>query len=328
MSRSSLPWQCPNWVLLAVLVLLSLGLVEFLARTLVGLGDPVLMQTDPDIEYLAVPSKTYHRFGKTISYNQWSMRSDELPLHKALPTDLRILLVGDSVINGGTLTDQADLASEILKHTLSGELHTPVSVGNISAGGWGPPNELAYLQRYGLFDTDAIVLVVSSSDYADVPGPNPVGIDSNFPDHPPLLAIQEAWVRYLPRLVPAIPSSSEEQQLTKPAPNREAVAWSLNSVAAISDLARQHRVPLIAALHAERTELESGFHEGHYVLLQKLTDLGVAVVELAPQFESALEQGQTPYRDYIHPNSLGQHLIADDLYEPLLTVLKSTQTLR
>ena len=59
------------------------------------------------------------------------MRSAEFPKHKQDPRKLRILVLGDSIINGGTLTDQDDLATELLRRDLIERLGRPVVVGNI-----------------------------------------------------------------------------------------------------------------------------------------------------------------------------------------------------
>src|SRR5206468_1208991 len=143
------------------------------------------------------PDQDCRRLGHRIKYNHYSMRSDDFPEHKTDRNELRALVVGDSVINGGVPTDQSELATEILKRRLAEDLKRPVVVGNISASSWGPPNELAYLKRYGLFDADVLVIVVSSHDYVDVPTFVPVvDVDRSFPGHKPVSALWEGIDRY------------------------------------------------------------------------------------------------------------------------------------
>ena len=97
---------------------------------------------------------------------------------------------------------QADICSEVMKRHLETHLGRKVVVGSISAKSWGAPNELAYIQRFGLFDADAVVLVLSSHDYADVPTfVKVVGVDPEYPDHTPFFAAFEIFTRYLPRYV-------------------------------------------------------------------------------------------------------------------------------
>jgi hypothetical protein len=68
------------------------------------------MQADPQIEYLPKPSMHYRRFGNRISYNAYSIRSGPVTLHKTDPAELRVLVIGDSVVNGGRLR-QCDAAA-------------------------------------------------------------------------------------------------------------------------------------------------------------------------------------------------------------------------
>jgi hypothetical protein len=106
------------------------------------------------------------------------MRSDEIN-SKAVT----ILGLGDSVINGGVLTDQDELATMILSKELTGALNRPVQVLNVSAGSWGPDNCNAYLDERGTFNMHVMLLVVSSHDAYDVMDFTPVvGINYSFPD--------------------------------------------------------------------------------------------------------------------------------------------------
>jgi hypothetical protein len=97
-----------GWALAALIVVAMAG--EVVARTWLGLGDPPLSITDPEIEYLSKPG-TYHRFGNRIFVNTHHMRSAEFPARRQSPNEVRVMVLGDSVVNGGGLTDQADLAT-------------------------------------------------------------------------------------------------------------------------------------------------------------------------------------------------------------------------
>lgn len=181
---------------------LVLGLVsaELYARFGLGLGDPPLTVRDPEIEYLFAPSQCYTRFGNRVCYNEWSMRSN--PLSKEKGSKCRFLILGDSVVNGGALLDQSEIASEIVAKA------TGCEVGNISAGSWGPANLLAYTERYGWFGADWAIIVVSASDLSDVPTfQADLGVD--FPERQPPLALWELLTRYVPRYMPSPASSAE-----------------------------------------------------------------------------------------------------------------------
>lgn len=187
------------WLLrLGLATIAGFALLEVVARYCFDLGDPPRMMSDPLIEYLYRPNQTCRRFGNLIHYNAYSMRADDFPPHKRSPHELRVMVVGDSVINGGAPTNQSQLATAILQRELSARLHRPVIVGNCSAPSWGPPNELAYMLRYGLFDADVVVIVLSSHDYADAPTfKSRVGVSPAAPDQQPYTAATELLLRYL-----------------------------------------------------------------------------------------------------------------------------------
>ena len=45
-------------------------------------------------------------------------------------------------------------------------------------------------------------------------------------------------------------------------------------------------------------------------------------IQLAPPFRAALDAGQNPYRDVIHPNPLGNRILADTLFPLILRDLQ------
>ena len=133
-------------VLVAVVVTIAgMGLGGEIVARLLGLGDPPLVVRHPTIDYLFAPSRCYKRFGNDICYNKWSMRS--------IPADrFPLLMLGDSVLNGGSLTDQSELASELIRSKRG------ITVGNVSAGSWGPSNLLAYTNEFGWFGARLIIM--------------------------------------------------------------------------------------------------------------------------------------------------------------------------
>ena len=167
--ESAKPWKLTlvRGAFLASFTLLFV--LEIISRFAIGLGNPPLYQADAAMEYLLQPSRTYYRFHKRFSVNQYGMRADDFPPRKSTPNELRVLVVGDSIVYGGVRIDQSEIDTELLKRALQQQLGRPVVVGNASAKSWGPPNELAYLKRYGTLDADVVILELSSHDYADAP---------------------------------------------------------------------------------------------------------------------------------------------------------------
>ena len=187
------------FVLLLALAVIVSG--ELFCRVVLGLANPPLYVADPQIEYMMKPDQDVRRFGNHVFVNHWGMRSPEISQHKQNSDEIRVLIFGDSVVNGGSETDQSLLATTQMQQRLQATIGRPVVVGNISAGSWGPGNWLAYAKRYGFFDADILVLVVNSGDFADNPTFEP--LKSSHPTQKPLFALQEAVFRYLPRYLPS-----------------------------------------------------------------------------------------------------------------------------
>lgn len=180
-----------------VLVVLSIFLfLEGGLRLKLGLGNPVLSQSDVEMGYRFQPNQNITRFGNKIIYNQYSQRSDLISLPKPKNT-LRILMVGDSVLNGGMLTDQAQTISERLEAKIKNTGRN-VEILNASAGSWGIGNQWGYLQKFGIFDSNLLILQIGTHDLTQPTSMgNRVGIDPNYPDRKPLFALQELYTRYL-----------------------------------------------------------------------------------------------------------------------------------
>ncbi|MGB3757886.1 MAG: hypothetical protein WBA07_16155 [Rivularia sp. (in: cyanobacteria)] len=93
------------WILASVV---ALAATEATLRLAFGLGNPVLSQTDTETGYRFQPNQKIYRFGKNIQYNQYSQRSEPITPEKS-QGKLRILMTGDSVLNGGNPTDQSNI---------------------------------------------------------------------------------------------------------------------------------------------------------------------------------------------------------------------------
>jgi hypothetical protein len=320
-------WRALKVLVLATLVLAVAG--ELVARFVLGLGDPPLSMSHPDVEYMFRPAQDCLRFGNRVKYNAYSMRSDDFPSRKTNPAELRLLVLGDSVINGGNLTDQADLATEIVKRQLTQQLDRPVVVGNVSAGSWGPDNHLAYIKLYGLFDADIVVLVLSSHDVADMRSFKPlVGVHPGFPDVPPVSALAEGITRYLPRYLPGFGDSSESDKAgdkdgrprtRDPFPSRVVLDELLTRVRSSGAL------PILIH-HAERAELTGEYKPGRELLADWAADHNVPFHDAAARFRAAHQRGDSPYRDTIHPNPRGQQLLAEELLAAVIGALTEPKT--
>lgn len=298
---------------LVSLVLLVVGL-ELFARFVLGLGDPPLLMPDERIEYLARPSRSYKRFGNRIAYNRWSMRCDDFPQRKTTPDELRILVMGDSVVNGGARVDQSQVCTALLQRALHQRTRRPVVIANISCGSWGPPNLLAYVERFGLFDADIAIIVLSSHDAADVPTFAPFGADA--PVRRPALALQEVAQRIGPRIVNVLGRAS--RAAAEPdEPNPAHVAWSLAALRDLIGRCRAAGTGVIVCQHRERGELDNP-HSGFHAIAQVAGELKVPRMDFGPAFARAIQAGQQPYLDHIHPSATGHGIMADEMMQAIL----------
>lgn len=285
---------------LAAIVCLLLG-AELVLRYLPGLGDPPLLVIDPEIEYLAAPSRCYQRFGNSVCYNSASMRAQEPP--RAGSGAKRYLVLGDSIVNGTALIDQGQLATSRLQTALGPQ----VWVGNISESSWGPANLAAYTRRFGWFDADLAVLVLSTHDLTDLPE-----FRADFgPDAPttkPYFAIEEAIFRYGRRYVPLLERVS--RQATPPrkiyadpeTEGRAALAGLLGQMKANSRSA-------YVVLHPTVGELAAGPTPEKRAEIEEIMRAGLQYVDVA----KSKTWSKAFYRDDIHLNADGQAALAEIL---------------
>jgi hypothetical protein len=303
---------------LVALLALFLVVVELVARFGFGLGNPPLLRFDPKMEYIYQPNQTTRRFGNLIHYNAYSMRSDDFPPKKSSPDELRILVIGDSVINGGAQTDQAQLATSIMQRELSQKLKRKVIVGNASASSWGPENELEYLRKFGLMDADILVIVESSHDVVDVPTFDPViNVALDMPDHKPLCAISELINRYLlPRLMAKFSQAPVWPPQTLQSPDNPDAIRSLAALREMIAMGKAAGARVIVAQFIEHREANGALQPGHDMIRDAARSAGAEVIQFAPAFNAELNAGRDPWRDpFYHPNAHGQRVMADVLIE-------------
>jgi lysophospholipase L1-like esterase len=288
------------------LLLVILVSAELAARFVLGLGTPPLTITHPTIEYLFAPNQVVNRFGNWILINSVGMRSPDFSATKS-PDEFRALAFGDSVLNGGNLTDHENLATTILAKELSSTRARPVTVGNVSAGSWGPGNWLAYAQECGFFESDVVLLLISSHDIAD----NPTFAPLNPHTHPqvrPMFAFWEGVTRYLPRYLPSL---SKAEPAVSQAGGAD-IERGRRDLEAFLKLARDSKALVVLVQFPERSELEAAKPaQGYYEIKSLAQQLGIETVSAFPLMAAALARGENPYRDNIHVNDLGQRLLAE-----------------
>ena len=283
-----------------ILFLVLCCFLELFLRTYFGFCDTVLMQQNSEYEYIAKPNQERFRFRSEINYNSLSMRSDEINSDAVI-----ILGFGDSVLNGGVLTSNEDLATTQLSKSLTKKMNKPVQFLNISAGSWGPDNCFAYLLEKGDFNAKGIYLFVSSHDAYDTMNFEKI-IDKSvsFPSKQYKIAIYELIDRYL---LPRIITYEKELGINK----KRGTEHFNRGFQSFVNYSKKYNIPLTIYLHAENVELENKSYnsQGQEIInFAKLNNIPI-ILEL----ENGLNK--TNFRDKIHLNESGQELMAKLVYE-------------
>ncbi|WP_417730993.1 hypothetical protein [Rosistilla oblonga] len=258
------------------------------------------------------PNQDVTRFHNRQLYNRFGMRSDDIPDSKS-EGELRILVVGDSVINGGSLTDHNELATTIVQREIErNSMFKTVTVGNISAGSWGPANQLAYFEEFGYFKADHIVFVLSSHDYSDVPTFAPLN-PRTHPTSAPLSALYEGFDRYLLKAISDHPRSApptvaiQRENKSLDQHRHDLLTHAISSGASVTVIQ-----------YLNQQEITTGIPESGYSAIRHICkELGVQTSSSEPLFSAAMKDGKQPFRDNIHPNSLGQTLLAQMIHDSI-----------
>ncbi|WP_028323988.1 hypothetical protein [Desulfatirhabdium butyrativorans] len=273
---------------------------EFIIRWFFRLDCHPLYSPHATIEYLLQPSQNIVCDGKIFQTNRWSMRSPDFENAKP-PGEIRLLVFGDSVVNG-TVLDQRELATSLLTIDLTQRFRKPVIIGNISAASWGIPNYLAYEKEYGLFNADAVVLVFSSHDIYDVPTFDPLS-----PINQPQTRRQFLLPHFIKKLFGWLQDNG--LQLYQPLYYKDSEKLKAICVKALEDFytdLRKQGIPLLLVFHYQKDELAS---EQDNAFIEWANANGVTVVSDRQALAAALRTSQNPYMDIIHLNAIGQGLL-------------------
>lgn len=293
-----------RYSLISSILLLLVG--ELFARYYLGLGSTPVYVESNEYEYIYAPNQDVKRFGNRIITNAYSMRS--LPLSKK--DGKRILLIGDSVVNGGPHVDHEDLVSTLLENHLK-KLTNNLRVLNISAGSWGPDNAFAYVNKHGHFDAELIVLVFSSHDYNDnMHHRKVVGEHPMWPDSQPLTAIGDGFFKYaLPKIKSWFGYKENEYAYLEDFDDSAINSGWRDFV----NYCETSDIDLIIYHHPETGEVKNGeWNKKGRKLQEMLVNMDVELLN-GLRFETSVKG----YRDKIHLNKVGHHRLYNALLEPI-----------
>ena len=283
-----------------LLISIALFLCLELAGRFWGFCDYPLYLENAHYEHIHQPSQNRLIYRNQFYTNEWSLRSKPLS-----PTDkIRILLAGDSILNGGNLTDQNALASTILENTLQKTYGPNIRILNLSGPNWGPDNIAAYLDQHGTdIQPTAIWLLTSSHDAFDaMQFESIIGKHPQYPTKQAPLAIfkvaQRLWHHFFKT------QHSHQQQIENSAHRAFNPGFQQ-----IHEWCLANNIPMNAYFHYSKSELENGkLHRGGLQILAQLDSLGVNYIN---QEKQRLQFDH--FRDDLHYNAKGQRFLADQL---------------
>jgi len=300
-----------KFVLIGGILIVGLIFLEVFLRLAFGFGDPLLYVSDRQIGYLLAPNQNVRRFGNRIQINEYSMRSGTIAATRPDST-LRVLMIGDSIVNGGWWTDQKDTLSETLATYLTA-FKPSVEVLNASANSWSPRNELAYLQRFGLFQAQILVLVINTDDlFATAPTSLAVGHDRNYPDRKPPSALAEVISRYL---LPTPPMSDALKAVQTKGGDRVGIV--LDAIRQIDHLTRQNKARFLLVMTPLLRELEQAPRDYELVARQRLSAFAqiesIQYIDFLTVFSAEIKTPKDVYHDHIHLNPIGNKWVGESI---------------
>lgn len=324
-----------RWTTFAIGLLLGITLAaEIGLRVFLGFGNPPLFVADDVIEYMMVPGK-YSRFGNTITINSAHMRATpEQFLKRTSPTEMRVLVLGDSVIQGGNQTDDADLAVSQLRawtpppgpSAPSGQdspagQSGPLTTLNISCNSWGPGNVLEFLKRYGTFEADVAIIVLNGWDYGDVRLWLPMSPE--IPTTKPWCALEEIRRNYGKRYAPLLFGKANwgDPGYDEANPPEKYGQQSLRELTELIALLRTRNIKVAAVYQPRRDEIEgTNTLLGASKIISTLEQSDVPVIPNNIALTAELvRRGDSNYarfyRDQIHLSKLGHLRMLESLKE-------------
>jgi hypothetical protein len=145
----------------AIVLLLTLAsgtATELLLRRLMGLGNPVIYDSNPLYGYRPLPNRQYKRFqGAEIRFNNLGLRAETD--FDPDPSD-KILFLGDSVTYGGSRVGNRDLFSHLAVEGLGN-----FKSGNAGVNAWGVENIHGLVVEHGFRPARISVTVLAEEDF-------------------------------------------------------------------------------------------------------------------------------------------------------------------
>lgn len=292
--------------------------LELILTKKCGLRNLALSQADPNTGYLFQPNQKVRKLGRYIEYNQFSQRTHPIQIDKG-DHCCRILMLGDSVLNGGNPIDQSLTISELLKQSLKQlafQSITSFEVLNASAGSWGIGNQLGYLCKFGTFDSDLVILQIGTHDLIQLTSDSSVVGRASHPDRLPKFAILELLLRYLyPRLIGFLTRRSLGglEQVPMPKDRASQFLKNMSFLEAIIQLVRLDTIPVLVLFTPSREDIIPTFKSPEFKseFLKILSNHAVPLIDVhADWSQRPPELARHYFRDDVHLTVAGNRAIA------------------
>ncbi|HEX2724107.1 MAG TPA: hypothetical protein VHM24_14410 [Gemmatimonadaceae bacterium] len=166
--------------IVTALVIVLIIIAELMARSL-GLGDPIIYETDPLYKYRPRANQTVHRLGGAVIHiNDIGIRAND---DWGTDANRKVLFVGNSVTYGGSYVSNDDIFAIRAVPRTNGWVG-----GSGGVNGWGVENMHALIVERRFNPAKVYVTVLLKSDFFRGTSPR----RSVFPTTRPRLALAEA----------------------------------------------------------------------------------------------------------------------------------------
>jgi lysophospholipase L1-like esterase len=257
---------------------LTIGLITVaLAEIVLRLLDPAgityfaateeyfqLMRPDADYAYIHRPHLNTKIGDVPIVTNAEGLRGPDF--QRSRPEDVaRVLLLGDSLVFGWAVPEQASFSS-LLRTALGAKEARKTELIAAGVGSWNTRSEFEYLRRVGLaFQPDLIVIVVVANDAQAHPaGRSDIPKSQLFPQGPPGVpdGLLRRWIRFavarsyllthIKFLFRTRQAREEEERLDESSPEWADARLALDG---ITEIARSHGIGLIVYLYGSEQSI-------------------------------------------------------------------------
>lgn len=301
-----------------ILLFLCVFVLAESAARYFGLHQYPLFVESSEFEFIHKPNQATLIYRNKFLTNEYSMRSKQITKNDTSV----VLLLGDSVVNGGNTIDQDELASTILENTLTEKMGRSIRVLNISSYSWGPDNIYAYLKKYGTFNANLMIYVCNSNDAVDhMTFGKIVGTSNMHPNKNNVFGVSKLFEKGLNYFKGILDRASGMYQI-KPKSLNKGISDLNNLNKGFSDLynlSNKLNVPLLVYMHPDVEEIiNKQYSSKGQSIIDFFKNKNVIILN-----ELSLGIKKEYYKDNIHYNAEGQLFLSNNLFGPIHTYYRS-----